>query len=52
MDRLARNLDDLGSIVRTLTAKGVQVHFVKEQLTFTGEDTAAPTCLCHLRDAI
>jgi len=40
MDRLARNLDDLRRIVRELTAKGVQVQFVKEQLTFTGEDTA------------
>ena len=40
MDRLARNLDDLRRIVAKLTAKGVEVHFVKEQLTFTGEDTA------------
>jgi len=40
MDRLARNLDDLRSIVRKLTAKGVRVEFVKEQLTFTGDDTA------------
>ena len=40
MDRLARNLDDLRSIVARLTAKGVAVHFVTEQLTFTGEDGA------------
>ncbi len=40
MDRLARNLDDLRRIVHELTAKGVRVQFVKEQLTFTGEDTA------------
>jgi len=45
MDRLALNLDDLGSIVRTLTAKGVEVCFVKEQLTFTGEDTAVANLL-------
>ena len=38
MDRLARNLDDLRSIVAKLTGKGVAVHFVKEQLTFTGEE--------------
>jgi len=38
MDRLARNLDDLRSIVKTLTAKGVAVRFHKEQLTFTGDD--------------
>ena len=36
MDRLARNLDDLRAIVRRLTAKKVQVRFVKENLTFTG----------------
>jgi len=51
MDRLARNLDDLRSIVRTLTAKGVQVHFVKEQLTFTGEDTAMANLLLSVMGA-
>src|ERR687883_1122962 len=39
MDRLARNLDDLRRIVHTLTGKGVKIEFVKEQLTFTGEDS-------------
>lgn len=39
MDRLARNLDDLRSLVRQLTAKGVTVQFHKENLTFTGEDS-------------
>src|SRR6059058_5710064 len=39
MDRLARNLDDLRRTVRTLTGKGVRVEFVKEHLTFTGEDS-------------
>jgi DNA invertase Pin-like site-specific DNA recombinase len=39
MDRLARNLDDLRRIVRTLTNKGVSVEFVKEHLSFTGEDS-------------
>jgi DNA invertase Pin-like site-specific DNA recombinase len=38
MDRLARNLDDLRRIVHTLTGKGVKITFVKEQLTFTGEE--------------
>ena len=40
MDRLARNLDDLRKIVSDLTARGVMVEFVKENLTFTGEDRA------------
>jgi len=39
MDRLARNLDDLRRIVQTLTARGVRIEFVKEHLTFTGEDS-------------
>ncbi len=51
MDRLARNLDDLRRIVRKLTAKGVEVHFVKEQLTFTGEDTAIANLMLSVIDA-
>lgn len=51
MDRLARNLDDLRALVRTLTARGVRVQFVKEQLTFTGEDTAMATLLLSVMGA-
>ncbi|MCM0616482.1 recombinase family protein [Paenarthrobacter sp. TYUT067] len=39
MDRLARNLDDLRSVVKALTGKGVQVEFVREHLLFSGEDS-------------
>ena len=39
MDRLARNLDDLRLIVQKLTKRGVRIEFVKENLTFTGEDS-------------
>lgn len=39
MDRLARNLDDLRKIVQNLTKRGVRIEFVKEHLTFTGEDS-------------
>jgi DNA invertase Pin-like site-specific DNA recombinase len=39
LDRLARNLDDLRSLVQTLTKKGVAVEFIKERLTFTGDDS-------------
>src|SRR5918911_521072 len=39
MDRLARNLDDLRRIVQTLTGRGVRIEFVKENLSFTGEDS-------------
>ncbi|MCP4899412.1 MAG: recombinase family protein [bacterium] len=39
MDRLARNLDDLRRLVQKLTERGVRIEFVKENLTFTGEDS-------------
>ena len=51
MDRLARNLDDLRSVVCKLTAKGVEVHFLKEQLTFTGEDTAVANLMLSVMGA-
>lgn len=40
MDRLARNLADLCQMVKDLTAKGVCVEFIKENLRFTGDDSA------------
>src|ERR687885_467521 len=39
MDRLARNLDDLRRVVQGLTTRGVRVQFLKEHLTFTGDDS-------------
>lgn len=39
MDRLARNLDDLRSLVQKITSKGVRIEFLKESLVFTGEDS-------------
>ena len=52
MDRLARNLEDLRRIVRELTGKGVRVEFVKESLTFTGEDSAMGTLLLSMLGAV
>lgn len=37
IDRLARSLEDLLSLVKELIDRGVTVHFHKEQLLFTGE---------------
>ncbi len=51
MDRLARNLDDLRRIVQTLTAKGVRIEFVKEGLTFTGEDLPMATLMLSVMGA-
>lgn len=51
MDRLARNLDDLRRIVFGLTGRGVAVEFLKEHLTFTGEDSAMSTLLLSVMGA-
>jgi len=51
MDRLARNLDDLRQIVQTLTRKGVRMEFVKEQLTFTGDDSPLASLLLSVMGA-
>jgi DNA invertase Pin-like site-specific DNA recombinase len=51
MDRLARNLDDLRRIVQELNGKGVKIEFVKEQLTFSGEDSPMATLLLSVMGA-
>ncbi len=38
IDRLARNLSDLLKLVEFFIDKGVEIHFVKESLSFTGKD--------------
>lgn len=52
MDRLARNVDDLRRIVRELTGRGVVVQFVKESLTFTGEDSPMANLLLTMLGAV
>ena len=39
MDRLARNLEDLRNLVQRQTKRGVRVEFVKEGLSFSGDDS-------------
>src|ERR1700710_1465868 len=51
MDRLARNLDDLRRIVLGLTERRVHVAFVKENLTFTGEDSPMSNLLLSVMRA-
>jgi DNA invertase Pin-like site-specific DNA recombinase len=38
MDRMARNTEDMRRLVRELTGRGVAVRFVKENMTFAGDD--------------
>ena len=52
MDRLARNLADLLRIVADLTNRKVKVEFVKENLTFTGEDSAIATLMLSIMGAV
>ena len=51
MDRLARNLDDLRRIVQQLTQRKIKVEFVKEHLTFTGEDSPMSTLMLSVMGA-
>src|ERR1700676_4854799 len=52
MDRLARNLEDLRRIVRELTGSGVKVEFVKESLTFAGDDSPMNPLLLSMLGAV
>lgn len=52
MDRLARSLEDLRRTVRELTARGVKVEFVKENMTFTGDDSPMSTLLLSMLGAV
>lgn len=51
IDRLARNLSDLQSIIKQLNDKGVSVAFIKEQLSFSGSDDAFARLQLHLMGA-
>jgi DNA invertase Pin-like site-specific DNA recombinase len=48
LDRLGRNLDDLRKLVSDMTGRGVRVQFIKENLTFTGDDNAMAKLLLNI----
>ena len=52
MDRLARNLSDLLKLVEDLTKRGIVVEFVKEHLSFTGDDTPMSRMLLAIMGAV
>lgn len=52
MDRLARNLEHLRQTVRELTAKGIKIQFLKERMTFTGEDSPMATLMLSVMGAM
>lgn len=51
IDRLARNLRDLETIVKDLVHKGVAVKFEKEGLTFTGDSNPMNNLMLHVMGA-
>jgi DNA invertase Pin-like site-specific DNA recombinase len=52
MDRLARNVKDLLKMVDDLVNRGVVVHFLKENLSFNGKDSAMSKLLLMLLGAV
>ena len=52
MDRLARNLDDLRRLVLEQNRRGIRVDFVKENLSFTGEDAPMSNLMLSVLGAV
>lgn len=52
MDRLARNVRDLRTLVDGLTDRGVVVKFLKENLTFTGEANSVAKLMLNIMGAV
>lgn len=52
MDRLARNVDDLRRIVLSQTRRGVHMQFIKENLTFTGEESPMANLMLSVLGAV
>ena len=52
MDRLARNSLDLATLVKDLNDKGIKVTFIKENLTFAGNDSPMSQMLLGIMGAI
>lgn len=52
MDRLARNLSDLEKIVNELVAHGADVKFIKENLTFSGNEDPYSTLTLQMIGAV
>jgi len=52
MDRLARNLRDLRTLVDDLTDRGVTVKFLKENLVFTNEANSTAKLMLNIMGAV
>jgi DNA invertase Pin-like site-specific DNA recombinase len=52
MDRLARNLRDLRTLVDELTDRGIVVKFLKENLVFSGEANSTAKLMLNIMGAV
>ncbi|MBT4812075.1 MAG: recombinase family protein [Chloroflexi bacterium] len=52
LDRLARSLADLEGLVKQISDKGAVVHFHKESLIFSGEDSAISMMMLQILGAV
>lgn len=52
IDRIARNLQDLESIIKQLVDNGAEVRFVKEGLTFNGKEDGYSTLMLQMLGAV
>jgi DNA invertase Pin-like site-specific DNA recombinase len=52
MDRLARNVDDLRRSVLGETRRGVRMQFIKENLTFTGDESPRANLMLSVLGAV
>jgi DNA invertase Pin-like site-specific DNA recombinase len=51
LDRLGRNCNELQFLVKTITDAGASIHFIKEGLTFTGDDSSVSRLLLNVMSA-
>lgn len=51
MDRLARNVKDLKFLVDDLLQRKIEIHFMKENLQFKGENSALANLMLHMMGA-
>lgn len=52
ISRMARNLDDLIRLIKQMNQEGVSVRFMKENLTFTGQDDPMQELMLSLLGAV
>ena len=51
MDRLARNLRDLKDLVDKMVSRKIEVHFIKENLQFSAENSATSNLILNIMGA-